>query len=77
MMGLIKKNIQILTIKKILFLPRTSLSLESLKNATEHEMRCLINIENWTQWLMGYPVFYFKHGTFLSGELAPELLCGP
>ncbi len=48
---------------------RNSLSLEGLRNSTEgHEMRCIINIENWTQWLLGYPVFYFKHGYFQPGK---------
>ena len=36
---------------------RTSLSIDGLKNQTgNHGVRCLINIENWTQWLLAYPV---------------------
>jgi hypothetical protein len=33
----------------------------------------------WTQWLLAYPVFYFKHGTFQSGQLGshPTLWIGP
>ena len=30
---------------------------------------CVINIENWTKWLLGEPVAYFKYGSFLPSEL--------
>jgi len=45
-----------------------SIRLEDVRNVTNgHEIRCIINIENWTKWLLGYPVFYLKHGTFQKG----------
>ena len=28
-------------------------------------MGCVINVENWTKWLLGDPVYYFKYGAFL------------
>ena len=33
-----------------------------------HEIRCLIHIENWTKWLLGYPVYYTKYGVFQRGQ---------
>jgi len=45
-----------------------TIRLGDVRNATGgHPVRCIINIENWTKWLLGYPVFYFKHGTFQKG----------
>jgi len=42
-----------------------TLSLSELHNIThKHQVGCIINIENWTQWLLGYPVYYFKYGHF-------------
>ena len=33
------------------------------------QVGCVINIENWSKWLLSYPVYYFKHGTFHNSEL--------
>ena len=27
-----------------------------------------INIVNWSRWLLGYPVYYFKYGNFKHGK---------
>ena len=32
------------------------------------QVGCVINIENWSKWLLSYPVYYFKHGTFHNRE---------
>ena len=29
------------------------------------QVGCVINVENWTKWLLGDPVYYFKYGSFL------------
>ena len=42
-----------------------TLSLGGLQNMThKHQIGCIINIENWSKWLPGYPVYYFKFGSF-------------
>ncbi len=32
-----------------------------------HEVRCIISIENWTQWLLSFPVTYSYYGGFQRG----------
>ena len=47
-----------------------TLSLGGLQNLTHsHQIGCVINIENWSKWLLGYPVYYFKHGSFHTSKL--------
>ena len=29
---------------------------------------CVINVENWTKWLLGEPVYFFKYGSFLPSK---------
>ena len=46
-----------------------TLSLGGLQNMThKHQIGCIINIENWSKWLLGYPVYYFKYGAFQTSE---------
>ena len=33
-----------------------------------HDVRCLIHIENWTKWLLSYPVYYTRYGLFQRGQ---------
>ncbi|XP_023328862.1 tereporin-Ca1 [Eurytemora carolleeae] len=48
--------------------PTSTISLDSVRNVSNgHQVRCILNVENWTRWLLGYQVFYFKHGTFQKG----------
>jgi len=43
----------------------STLTLPRLTTITSsHQISCIINIENWSKWLLGYPVYYFKYGTF-------------
>ena len=32
-----------------------------------HEVRCVISIENWTRWMLGFPVVYTNYGDFQFG----------
>jgi len=42
-----------------------TLSLTGLHNIThKHQIGCIINIENWSKWNLGNPVYYFKYGRF-------------
>ena len=46
-----------------------TLSLTGLHNIThKHQIGCIINIENWSKWLLGYPVYYFKYGHFETSK---------
>eukprot|EP00091_Calanus_sinicus_P017221 TRINITY_DN37103_c0_g1_i1.p1 TRINITY_DN37103_c0_g1~~TRINITY_DN37103_c0_g1_i1.p1 ORF type:complete len:134 (-),score=17.67 TRINITY_DN37103_c0_g1_i1:629-1030(-) len=43
-----------------------TLSLGRLQNLTHsYQIGCVINIENWSKWLLGYPVYYLQYGGFL------------
>jgi len=45
----------------------SGLSLDAIVNiSTSHQVSCVINLENWSKWLLSYPVYYFRHGTFHS-----------
>ena len=35
---------------------------------TFFQVRCIIHVENWTKWLLGHPVYYFKYGHFQRGK---------
>jgi hypothetical protein len=42
-----------------------TLSLGSIVNmSASSQVSCIVNVENWSKWLLSYPVYYFKHGTF-------------
>ena len=43
-------------------------NMTELRNiTTSTEVSCIINIENWSKWLLGNPVSYSKYGSFLPG----------
>ena len=46
-------------------------SLDDIHNVTmsQSTVSCTINIVNWSRWLLGYPVYYFRYGHFKNGEL--------
>ena len=46
------------------------ISLGDIHNMTtsHHQLSCSINLVNWSRWLLGYPVHYFKYGHFKQGE---------
>ena len=47
-----------------------TLSLAGIENITrKHKIGCSINIENWSKWNLGYPVYYFKYGRFHTSKL--------
>jgi len=41
-------------------------SVRALRN-DGHEVRCVISIENWTKWLLSFPVTYANSGDFQFG----------
>ena len=42
------------------------ISMADIHNMTSshHQLSCSINLVNWSRWLLGYPVHYFKYGHF-------------
>ena len=38
-----------------------------------HDVRCLISIENWTKWLLAFPVVYTAYGDFQFGHHEREI----
>ena len=52
------------------------ISMADIHNMTSshHQLSCSINIVNWSRWLLGYPVYYFKYGHFKQGEILPHYL---
>ena len=46
------------------------ISIGDIHNITtsHHQLSCSINLVNWSRWLLGYPVHYFKYGHFKQGE---------
>ena len=46
------------------------ISMADIHNMTSshHQLSCSINLVNWSRWLLGYPVHYFKYGHFKQGE---------
>ena len=47
------------------------ISLGDIHNMTtsHHQLSCSINLVNWSRWLLGYPVHYFKYGHFKQGKI--------
>ena len=45
-------------------------TLQNIQNTTmsQSTVSCTINIVNWSKWLLGYPVYYFRYGHFKNGE---------
>ena len=42
------------------------MTVRDLQNTTnKYKVGCVINLENWTKWLLGDPIYYFKYGSFL------------
>ncbi|XP_040575684.1 conoporin-Cn1 [Lepeophtheirus salmonis] len=44
-----------------------------LNNTDGHEVRCLVSIENWTKWILSYPVVYQHYGHFQFGYHEREI----
>ena len=45
-----------------------SRNMTELRNiTTSTEVSCIINLENWSKWLLGNPVSFSKYGSFLAG----------
>ena len=44
--------------------------LQNIHNTTisQSTVSCTINIVNWTKWLLGYPVYYFRYGHFKTSK---------
>ena len=38
------------------------------KHNDGHEIRCIISIENWTKWMLTFPVVYNLYGDFQFGK---------
>ena len=38
------------------------------KHSDGHEIRCIISIENWTKWMLTFPVVYNLYGDFQFGK---------
>jgi len=49
-----------------LLLPMTLADVQRLAQTSEltHEVTCVLNVENWTKWVLSKPVFYLKYGSF-------------
>ena len=47
------------------------ISIRDIHNMTtsHHQLSCSINLVNWSRWLLGYPVHYFKYGHFKQGKI--------
>lgn len=47
----------------------TMMNIRDIHNLTtsQHVLSASINIVNWSRWLLGYPVYYFKYGHFKPG----------
>ena len=52
----------------------TRTSLGDIRNLTQSAatVSATINIVNWSRWLLGYPVYYFKYGHFQDGKIHPQ-----
>ena len=52
----------------------TRASLGDIRNLTQSAatVSATINIVNWSRWLLGYPVYYFKYGHFQDGKIQSE-----
>ena len=48
----------------------TMMDIRDIHNLTSsnHVLSASINIVNWSRWLLGYPVYYFKYGHFKQGK---------
>ena len=52
----------------------STVSLSNLRNITSrNQISCIINVENWSKWLLGDPVFYFKYGSFLPSKIILQI----
>ena len=47
---------------------RSSVAEIHNNTASRSSVSATINIVNWSRWLLGYPVYYFKYGHFKHGE---------
>ena len=47
-------------------------TLDDIHNFTiaSSSISTTINLVNWSRWLLGYPVYYFKYGHFKNGKFA-------
>ena len=45
-------------------------TLDDIHNVTmaSSSISTTINLVNWSRWLLGYPVYYFKYGHFKNGK---------
>ena len=47
-----------------------SLSMENLKNISRmFEVSCIINVENWSRWLLASPLVYSEYGSFVPSKV--------
>ena len=51
-------------------------NLEKLTNAIP-QVTCVINIENWSKWLLDDPVYYIKYGAFRPSKYLFSFKCLP
>ena len=47
---------------------RSSVAEIHNNTASRSAVSATINIVNWSRWLLGYPVYYFRYGHFKHGE---------
>ena len=47
---------------------RSSVAEIHNNTASRSSVSATINIVNWSRWLLGYPVYYFKYGNFKHGK---------
>ena len=47
---------------------RSSVAEIHNNTASRSSVSATINIVNWSRWLLGYPVYYFRYGHFKHGE---------
>lgn len=47
---------------------RSSVAEIHNNTASRSSVSATINIVNWSRWLLGYPVYYFRYGHFENGE---------
>ena len=51
-----------------------TLSISHLRNiSSRSEVSCIINMENWSKWLLGNPVIYSKYGSFLQSIMNKKI----
>ena len=50
--------------------PTKSLSMQHLRNISlMQDISCIINVENWSRWLLASPMIYMEYGSFLASKV--------